>query len=478
MGAGWGGAVEPGVNYGAAGGGVARSRRIYRSPPAGRTAVAGGGQARRWRRREGRSRGCDRRRHNFYSEAMPLLSLWASNPEAVGQFSIEQVLATAGNGVLTDGSECARELREYLSQVPSPTLGAYVDQCLASGARKGTFTNSGLVLQDLVNELGRRLDYEVTNGRYQGVQSAVGFDGVWRSPEGHTIIAEVKTTDAYRISLDTIASYRERLLKAGDIQEPSSILIIVGRQDTGELEAQVRGSRHAWDVRLISAEALLNLVRLKESSDAPETAKKIRSLLIPREYTRLDSMIDVMFTTATDIETAASESVASEAIQPEAKVSSPASGSATSKWQFTDAELIQAKRGRIVEALSRREGKALVRKSRALYSSPDQALRAALTISKRYDARVVYWYAYHAQWDAFLTEAKRSFFVLGCMDLDYALAIPREVLAPLVPQLNKTERDGSAYSHIHLVQESGELSLVLGGGAGLIQLGEFKLPLS
>jgi len=35
------------------------------------------------------------------------------------------------------------------------------------------------------------------------------------------------------------------------------VLIVVGRQDTGELEAQIRGSRHAWDIRLISAEALL-----------------------------------------------------------------------------------------------------------------------------------------------------------------------------------------------------------------------------
>jgi hypothetical protein len=233
---------------------------------------------------------------SFY---MPLLTLWSSSREAVSQFTIEQVVATAGNGVLKDSSDCSAELREYLSQVDTVSLSKYVEHCLSSSFQKG-----GMVLQDLVNELGRRLDYKVTNGRYQGTSNAIGYDGIWVSPEGHTIVAEVKTTDAYRISLDTIAKYRAQLINSAQIGASSSVLIIVGRDDTGELEAQVRGSRHAWDIRLISADALLKLVRLKESSDGLETGRKIRSLLSPMEYTRLDTMIDIMFTTATDVEQA------------------------------------------------------------------------------------------------------------------------------------------------------------------------------
>jgi hypothetical protein len=95
------------------------------------------------------------------------------------------------------------------------------------------------------------------------------------------------------------------LTDTGELGSPSSILIIVGREDTGELEAQVRGSRHAWDIRLISADALIKLVELKEGADAPDTDRKIRSLLAPMEYTRLDEMIDVMFSTAKDVESAA-----------------------------------------------------------------------------------------------------------------------------------------------------------------------------
>jgi hypothetical protein len=171
---------------------------------------------------------------------MPLIALWTSNPKAIGESSIEQIVAIAGDGNLKDSSPCSEELREYFTQVDSGRLSNYVDHCLESG-----FPKSGLVLQDLVNELGRRLDYKVTNGRYQGTTNAIGFDGLWTSPEGHTIVAEVKTTDAYRIPLDKIAEYRQKLLAAKQFLEPSSILILVGRQDTGELEAQIRGSRHA-----------------------------------------------------------------------------------------------------------------------------------------------------------------------------------------------------------------------------------------
>ena len=91
---------------------------------------------------------------------MPLLALWSSNRDAVGEFSIEQVVATAGDGSLKDGSVCSSELRESLAQIPTPKIASYVDQCLES-----SFNKVGLVLQDLVNELGRRLDSEVTNAR-------------------------------------------------------------------------------------------------------------------------------------------------------------------------------------------------------------------------------------------------------------------------------------------------------------------------
>jgi hypothetical protein len=401
---------------------------------------------------------------------MPLISIWSSNPAAIDQFTIEQVVNAAGDGNLKDNSECSQELRSYLSEAKSAKLGNYVERCLTSPFAKG-----GMVLQDLVNELGRRLDYAVTNGRYQGTTNAIGFDGIWLSPEGHSIVAEVKTTDAYRISLDTIAEYRDKLLKANQLSQPSSILIIVGRQDTGELEAQVRGSRHAWDIRLISADALIRLVQLKEESNAVATGRKIRSLLVPKEYTRLDGMIDVMFTTAKDVESATESE-----IDADDEAVDEASTKTKGVWQFTDAALLQSKRDEIIAALGNREEAHLIKKSRALYWNPTKNVRAACTVSKRCMRKAVpYWYAYHPPWDEFLGEGARSFVILGCMDRKEAFALPLETIRSCLDGLNTSERDdGEQYWHLHLSESSGgEISLILPKRKTSLLLTPFTLKL-
>jgi hypothetical protein len=117
------------------------------------------------------------------------------------------------------------------------------------------------------------------------------------------LIIEVKTTDAYNFSPDTLAQYRDRLVSESRIEGNASILIVVGREDTGALEAQIRGSRHAWDIRLISVERLLKLLQVSEKSEDPSTLRQIRQLLRPFEYTKIDRIIDVLFEAAADVET-------------------------------------------------------------------------------------------------------------------------------------------------------------------------------
>ena len=168
---------------------------------------------------------------------MALLDLWNNTPEQLQDKQIQQLIAFSGAGKLLDGSDCSQEFRSFLASVPSAHLKAYAEQCLSHA-----FPDSGFALQDVVNEVGARLGAEVERGRYRGTARQVGFDGVWHFPNGHSIVVEVKTTDAYRIDLNVIAGYRKDLIQSGQIPENnSSILLIVGRQDTGDLEAQIRG---------------------------------------------------------------------------------------------------------------------------------------------------------------------------------------------------------------------------------------------
>jgi hypothetical protein len=226
-----------------------------------------------------------------------LLKFWRKSREQLAGKRVQQIIAIAGAGILQDGEAASVEFRDFLAQVPSNLLSDYAGQCLAD-----KFEGSGLALQDIVNQVGRRLGFEVEDGRYRGTAGQVGHDGLWRSSLGITILVEVKTTDAFRIDLNTIAEYRRRLVHEGKVEgHKCSVLVVVGREDTGDLEAQIRGSRHARDFRLVSVDALIRLMMVKENVEDPQIHKKIAGVLIPQEFTRVDDIIDLVFSAAEEI---------------------------------------------------------------------------------------------------------------------------------------------------------------------------------
>jgi hypothetical protein len=184
--------------------------------------------------------------------------------------------------------------------------------------------------------------------------------------------------------------------------------------------------------------------------------------LAPMEYTRLDRLVDAMFTTAKDVESAVGADVGKVDEPPEPEDSTT---KVKGVWQFTDRALLQAKRDQIVTALAARERTNLIKKSRALYWDAGHKLRAAFTISKRYTKKGVspYWYAYHPGWDEFLGEGERAFLVLGCMDLEKAFAVPLDTIRAALDALHTTEiEDGSRYWHIYLYEtKPGEIALML-----------------
>ena len=94
---------------------------------------------------------------------MSLAELWSSSRVQLETKLVHQIIAFAGTGQFTDGSPAAAEFREFLGIVPSGHLSRYSDECL-----RESFTGSGFALQDVVNQIGRRLGYSVVDGRYRG----------------------------------------------------------------------------------------------------------------------------------------------------------------------------------------------------------------------------------------------------------------------------------------------------------------------
>jgi hypothetical protein len=360
-----------------------------------------------------------------------LTTLLQTAPDQAYGLRIQQIVPLCGDGILRDSSGCSLELRHFLQSAPTERLSAYAAECLSE-----SFSASGAVLQDIINELGRRLEYRVEHGLYQGRVNRIGHDGFWQDDHG-AIVVEVKTTDTYRINLDRLESYRNRLEAERRISGDSSVLIVVGRQDTGDLEAQVRGSRHAWSIRLISVEALVKLVQIKEKTEEP-TKKKIHELLTPFEYTKLDRIIEVVFDAAEDASIASEELVSIIRTDEVSGETGP------------NEDEIGRTRERIV-ASAGRKFKAIVRKSGVLYWSADGELRVAIAVSSRYPERSwPYWYAYRPAQDAFIRDAKIGYYVLGCTDLNSAYAIPFNVIHSMLNRLRKTVKGARHYWHIDL----------------------------
>ena len=107
-------------------------------------------------------------------------------------------------------------------------------------------------------------------------------------------------------------------------------------------------------------------------------------------------------------------------------------------------------------------------------------MRAACAMSKRYTGKnqAPYWYAYHPQWAAFLDEGERAFYVLGCMDLDRAFAIPHSTMNSFLPYLHTTTKGGATYWHVHVVQSTTGMLITLPKSGDAVPLERFAFNIA
>jgi hypothetical protein len=403
---------------------------------------------------------------------MPITDLLKHDKSALDGYSIEQIVAICGDGKLRDNGKASEELRQFLRLRSPRELSEYAAYCL-----ENKFERSGFVLQDIVNEIGRRLGYSVTNGLYQGRANAIGFDGLWNDGENDLLI-EVKTTDAYRINLDTLFNYGEKLdTEAGRKAKNRYSLIVVGRQDTGDLEAQVRGSRYAWSVRMVSIEALSKLMFVNAELEDQALTDKIRKVLLPFEYTRVDNIIDLVFETQQEADALQEANIAPGVDDPQEPVE--AKQGAKGAYEFTPAAELDEKRLAIARAFFGSRSTTFVRKSKTNFANDSDDVRITCAVSKRYDKTYQpYWYALHPTWFDFMKGAAEGFFVLGCMDSDESYAIPIALVQATIEKLNTSvKKDGKHYWHVTLLDDSGVLKWNLTKVGEKIDLTPFRFKI-
>lgn len=365
--------------------------------------------------------------------------IWAKSKGTFDSKTLSQILAFAGDGKLKDNNVTSMEFRELLDQVPSTLLKQFADNCLTE-----KFDDGGFALQDIINQIGARLDFTIENGLYRGKQNDIGFDGIWTSSEGHSIVLEVKTTDAYRINLDTLAVYRQKLIDQSRIDKVnSSILIVVGRQDTGDLEAQIRGSRHAWDIRLLSTDSLLKLLSLKETLNDSKTIQQINELLKPKEYTRIDKLIELIFLTTKDLQLVEQ---ADEEIEDIEEVLTEKKKRKSSDEKVTPVNFHEECLTKIQTKLNLN----FIKQTRSSYTNKEKTVGLICAISKAHKQGKFekFWFAFHPHQNDFLKNCETAYISFGCGSSKNIFTIPYKEFEPFIKNFWTTENEDRMYWHV------------------------------
>jgi hypothetical protein len=392
-----------------------------------------------------------------------ITDLWLKDKNFLAEKSVQQIINFCAEGKLIDRSSASEEFRAFLKIIPSELLSSYATECLESSKR---FDDSGLALQDIVNQIGARIGFTVQDGLYRGKANSIGFDGIWKTPDNYSLVVEVKTTDAYRINLDSISEYRTKLSDLNQIPAfQSSILIIVGRQDTGDLEAQIRGSRHAWDIRLVSVESLIKLMQLRETLDDIRTMLQIAEILKPQEYTRIDRLIDVIFSTSKDVNP--------EDDIDEADIDDEKHAVAQKMPRFHPVSFHQECIDRIQQHL----GQPLIKKSRSNYGTSDNAIAVVCSISKTHVSAgsTKYWFAFHPYYEDFLRNAKSAYIAYGCGSPADVLLIPFNEFKPLIKDFWTTQKDGRMYYHVVIYKKDSSFHLKIPNKETMIDISAYRI---
>jgi len=386
--------------------------------------------------------------------------------DKIKDWSIERIITVLGDGLLSDGSECSSDFRSYLKTRSVTTLERHIDECLSnSRLDKG---QKGFIFQDIVNELGSRLDYEVDFGLYRGSSSNPGYDGLWKS-NGSEIIVEVKSANHYIFDLDkSLGRYKTSLENEGRISKDASNLIIVYEGDTKTWEQQINGTPYLWSTRIISVKWLLKLVKLRtENTEDESTHRQIREILKPNSYIKVDKLIEILFSTVEDV------------LEEEGDTDTD---NGEKRTISTNREAINETRKKSITAFEKKFSVRLVQNTRALYWDETKKIRVATIVSKRYESdRIPYWYAYHLKYLNYFKEAEKSYLLICCTDKNKTYAVPGEVMNKQVEFLNSTPPDLSTvkegdryYWHLFLKDDGDQFTLVVPKNNSSLNLEEFS----
>jgi hypothetical protein len=188
---------------------------------------------------------------------------------------------------------------------------------------------------------------------------------------------------------------------------------VIGSEETDDLESQIRGSRYAWQIRLLGVRALIKLLKTKEQLDDPAVARQIREILFPAEFTRLDRIVDLVFQTATDLQD----------IEPETP--DPKSVDSSEDPKDPDTKPPANFHAAIVPKLIAAIKQPLIKVSRVVWATADKQTAVSCQASKEFESKIIlYWYGLKRTTRDQLEKAANAFCAFGLGSADRVVMLP------------------------------------------------------
>ncbi len=119
-----------------------------------------------------------------------------------------------------------------------------------------------------------------------------------------------------------------------------------------------------------------------------------------------------------------------------------------------------------------------VKQTRSSFISKDGDIALVCSVSREYDngTQRYCWFSFTPDHAEFLAAKPAGYLLLGCGAPDRVLLIPFADFLPWSKNLNRTERgDGSYYSHIRIVTDSGRFLLMLKGKDNQVDISKYRI---
>jgi hypothetical protein len=215
-------------------------------------------------------------------------------------------------------------------------------------------------------------------------------------------------------------------------------------------------------MRVISVSALFRMLKIKEEVEDPSILNRIHEILIPREFTRLDAIVEIAFAVVEDVKQVAE--VAEEDDEGDGN-------NGDGEKKFTPVAFHQECVTRIEQHLHM----SLIKQSRASFSSSDEKVGLLCSISRFHEKNKQYWFAFHPYQSQFLSAKERGYVAFGCGDATTVFLIPFADFRPWLESCTKTEQADRSYWHIKIRKSPKTYSMTGRAGAKDFDITQYKI---